>query len=123
MRSDLRQADRGHVLTLLMLAVVVLVGLATLLGNRFAAAAADRRESDRRNQALWLARSAVSLAQPGERTVEAAGATARVSVKVAQVPAGKHVEAEAVLGIHTARVDATLGPDGNPVAWTETASR
>ncbi len=118
-----RSRARGQALVLVMVAMFVLLGLAALVGNRMADRFAERRESERRNQAVWLARSAAALAQSGERTVMAAGLAARIRTRVSAAPGGRRVEVEAVLGRHTAQVEVVLGADGRAVSWTESANR
>jgi type II secretory pathway component PulK len=123
MRANCRSDARGQALVLVMVALFVLVGLAALVGNRMADRFAERRDAERRNQAMWLARSAASLAQSGERTVTAGGEKAKVRTRVSAAPGGRRVESEAVVGRHTAQVEAVLGADGTAVSWTERANR
>jgi hypothetical protein len=111
---------RGHSLLLLMVVMAALLGLGAVVSQRLDGELAGRKDEDRRTQAIWLARSAASTAQPGERKVTVAGAVASVRVRSG---AGK-VEAEAALaGFGTARVEAVLGADGKPVEWREQYER
>ncbi|MFT3711909.1 MAG: hypothetical protein QM817_30075 [Archangium sp.] len=49
---------RGHVLLLVMVAIVVAITLVTVFLTRFSIADAGRRDASARTQAMWLARSA-----------------------------------------------------------------
>lgn len=109
---------RGSALYAVLMAIVAVGSLLLVITGRIDTGIRQHVLSDRRVQALWLARSAVRTQVPTSRDVPlGGGVVARVRVYSF---GGRRFAADVVVpGKGTARVEATFGADGALSAISE----
>lgn len=110
----MRRTPRGHVAGLMIVVAIALVTLSYGFFTRLSVDWSGRRAAQERQQALWLARSAVTSGVTGREVVKTALGDATVTV----TKAGARVVATAELP-RGGRAEVTSGPG----EWTERFDR